>query len=250
MSDKISKISRRDFLKLASSMLLTPLVPSINKLESLFNDQNEQRLKFDEFKYLASNNFEATQIARKINFVDGEVESPSNMCGPLAASIMNDSNFYPRNLDLNPKRFWLGHPETLKNLLPSNYFTHTHTRENIRDFDFLNFPLKTGDFLFLHGGSFGHMIVVSSVDNQGRAYAISNILQEHGNFTIEKVMLYDPSDDLTGFFKNEWVRPGSIHGRTGVEFEIWRLKSTFINKNYFTASVGVEDNTRNIRGMR
>ena len=123
-------------------------------------------------------------------------------------------------LVLNPSEFWLADPNRLNNLLPEEMFMHYYISQSVRDYDFVINPLEVGDFLFLHGGTFGHMIVVLEIDISRRAYAISNVHKGNNQYTIERILLYDPSNNQTGFFKDNWVRRGSVNGTTGVEFDI------------------------------
>ncbi len=232
MSDSEPTLKRRDFLKFCVGCIAGIFVPD-EQLEKILIPRHEEKLRVDENSYLAGTHEEATEVARRINFIPrNEYEHPSNMCGPLAAAIMRDSGFYPAELVLNPSEFWLADPNRLNDLLPEKMFVHYHIEQSVRDYDFGTNPLKVGDFLFLHGGTFGHMIVVLEIDNSRRAYAISNVHKGNDQYTIEKILLYDPSNSPIGFFRDNWTRRGSVNGTTGVAFDIWRLKEEFISERY------------------
>ncbi len=88
-------------------------------------------------------------------------------------------------------------------------------------------PLETGDFVFIwhgSGGNFDHMLVVSRVDSQGRAYAVTNFGTSEG-YIIAETMLYDPHDPTAGIF-HTWTRErDAILGSTGFGgYEVWRLR--------------------------
>ncbi len=67
------------------------------------------------------------------------------------------------------------------------------------------------------------MLVVTRVDGNGRAYAVTNHATSDG-FVIDEVMLYDPAKPGLGKF-SEWTnRQNNNNGRTGFGgFELWRL---------------------------
>jgi hypothetical protein len=88
--------------------------------------------------------------------------------------------------------------------------------------------LYAGDFLYLFAGdsgSFEHMLVVSRVDESGRAFAVTNLNTTEG-VVIREVMLYDPNEPGKGQFY-EWTnRANDALGRTGYGgYWLWRLKA-------------------------
>ena len=177
-------------------------------------------------KYTAETQNAAIAVAQKLDFIGPEspYEHPSNMCGPLAATVLNESGLLPENIHLNPSQFWLANPQRLDKLLPEVNFEKIHIPESINNFDFRRFPLKPGDFLYLYGGSFEHMLTVAWVDPGGRAYAISNYKTKSGSYIIGEFVLYDPENPEVGVFK-DWSQK-SRSGTTGQSgFYLWRIKS-------------------------
>ena len=67
------------------------------------------------------------------------------------------------------------------------------------------------------------MLVVTRVDDNGRAYSVTNHATSDG-FVIDEVMLYDPANPGLGKF-SEWTnRQNNKIGTTGFGgFELWRL---------------------------
>ncbi len=183
--------------------------------------------------FLASTQEEARQVAERINYMI--YPDPSNMCGPLAIAELREAGLLSRYVD--PHDFWLMRPDANAELLlktfPEDRFEHYRFKQPTNEFDFKEFPLKAGDFLYLYagkGGTFEHILTVTRVDEQGRAYTITNLnTQPFPNYyyIIREVMLYDPSQPGVGQFyewtdgsKNNWI------GLTGYGgFEVWRFKT-------------------------
>ncbi len=157
---------------------------------------------------------------------------PSNICGPLAIAIMRDAGVIPADTD--PHEFWLLDPRAvtdqrkLDQVFPSTQFEHSRISTPINKIDWGENPLEPGDFLFIwhgSGGNFDHMLVVSRVDRNQRAYAVTNYGTPDG-FLITETMLYDPNDPAQGIFHTWTETPLAILGSTGFGgYELWRQRS-------------------------
>ncbi len=183
-------------------------------------------------KYIASTEDEAMEVARGLNFVGRKYEDPSNMCGPLAFALLRDAGVIDKYINLHD--VWLLNPEgdqqLLEDIFPRDKFEWFSFREQINKFDFEAFPLKTGDLLFLyagHSGSFQHVLTVTRVDEEGRAYSVTNVNTVEG-YIIEENLLYDPAEPSAGLFYRWTNRSFLMLGRTGFGgFDLWRPKSEF-----------------------
>jgi beta-lactamase class A len=210
---------------------LVPTATEIPETDILTRAQKE-RLYQASLAYLASTQEEAFAAVERLNFV--QYPSPSNMCGPLAIAELRDAGLLSRYTDLHD--FWQLRPDTnaqtIARTFPSDRFEHYRFTQSIREFDFKTFPLKAGDFLYLYAGdrgTFEHILTVTRVDEQGRAYTVTNLnTQPYPNYyyVIKEVMLYDPSQPGVGEFyewtdsKNNWI------GMTGFGgFDVWRFSA-------------------------
>ena len=165
--------------------------------------------------YLANTPKKALEVARMIDFTEGPYESPDNMCGPLTVAILRDGGYLPA--DANPHNMWLLCPRTdnpechglrilERTFFPPDDYEYTWVYENVGKRNWRNDPLQPGDWLYLfvlkgvsNYTGFDHMIVVTRVDEQGRAYSVTNI--NHGNgFVIREELLYDPKRPGEGLF--------------------------------------------------
>ncbi len=179
--------------------------------------------------YLAEDQAQAQAQARRIDFLQGDDEDPSNMCGPLAAAILRDAGLLPSRIGpvVDVHNYWLANPSTNKrpwSLFPSQLFEVFSFHESIRTFDFGAWPLQAGDFVYTHAGrgEYDHMFIVTDVDNIGRAYTVTNQQQSDGTYRIERLMLYDPQDAQAGVMRGLWVQSARV-GRTGLAgFEVLR----------------------------
>lgn len=159
--------------------------------------------------FIAPTEREAIELAQAINYIPEYVsEHPSLMCGPLAIAISNELN----NTYYKPRDFWLTTPGFIE------YFFGDTTQnfifeESISEFDFTEFKLEVGDFLYLSGGDYHHMLTITRIDNNGRVYAITNIRTDEG-FIVEEMLMFDPDNTENGMFY-KYGQPDQIHGRTG-----------------------------------
>lgn len=179
--------------------------------------------------YLANSPDAALPIAHSLGYAQGHGD-PNNMCGPLAIAILRDAGLISKYVD--PQDFWLWRPDKNPGLaettFPADHFSHYQFSDALNRFDFKSFPLQPGDFLYLYAGntlSYEHMLVVTRVDDAGRAYAVTNIKTNAG-FIVPEVMLYDPNQPGVGQFY-QWTDPRNIKvGLTGTGgFDLWRMTS-------------------------
>lgn len=184
-------------------------------------------------QYLASDSQSAVEVARRINWLDtGGSEGADTMCGPLAWSILNDAGAFPPGWggwSGDPNSFWLAKPSD--NGRPWSLFSkdisHVYVfHEPLGTFDFQNFHLYPGDFLYTysHGDGFDHMLVITDVDQEGNAYTVTNIIHmvPKKTITIERVLLLNFNDPTVGIARNQWAKD-KINGRTGhAGFEVFR----------------------------
>lgn len=184
-------------------------------------------------KLLAHNEQQATQIAHDLHFAEGE-EDPSNMCGPLALYILRQAGIVPPST--SPHSFWLLDPpkdrDVINKIFPKDQFNDFIVHESINKFDFSKFPLRVGDFVFLYAGkngTFQHMLVVTRVDEVGRAYSVTNYDVAPKSFVIQEVMLYDPTQPGVGKFYDWTNYQYDRLGLTGFGgFEVWRRISPIV----------------------
>lgn len=169
-------------------------------------------------RYQADTEAEAIRVAKDLAYVQGDGH-PASMCGPLSAAILRDAWLLNPYIDLH--EFWLLNPreqlQVLEKIFPPDRFEWHRVTESIRTFDFKTFPLKAGDFLYLYAGdpgTFEHMLTVSRVDDQGRAYSVTNYETETGFYIGERV-LYDPQNPGEGQFYIWTDRKYAQIGMTG-----------------------------------
>ncbi len=177
--------------------------------------QREAKLYLASLHYLADTPEKADEIAREIDFATDLHESADNACGPLTVAIMRDAGFLPE--DANPHNMWLLCPrEDIPgcnglNILDRFFFPRADydyimVSENVGSYDWAKNPLQAGDWLYLFVkkgvskyNGFDHMLVVTRVDERGRAYSVTNINKGDG-FVIQEEMLYDPKRPGVGLF--------------------------------------------------
>jgi hypothetical protein len=116
----------------------------------------------------------------------------------------------------------------INKVFPPEEFSDRRFNQPINQFDFTKFPLQAGDFLYLYAGrsgTFEHMLTVTRVDDQGRAYSVTNYDVAPESFVIEEVLLYDPNQPGTGKFYDWTNHKNEKLGLTGFGgFELWRRK--------------------------
>jgi hypothetical protein len=156
---------------------------------------------------------------------------PSNTCGPLSIAILQKAGLLSEFVV--PHDFFLINPDlgkdraVIESAFPADYFSDTRYKVRIDQADWLANPLLPGDFVYIYagtGGNFEHMLVVTRVDSQGRAYSVTNYNTEQG-FIIDEALLYDPSDPNAGLFSQWTEKQFAKLGSTGYAgYEVWRLK--------------------------
>jgi hypothetical protein len=214
-----------------STSLSTPGVADAPTREpAQLTNQQQDAINQAAQKLLAENEQQAIQIAHELHFAEGE-EDPSNMCGPLALFILREAGIVSPTV--NPHSFWLLNPRINRKIIaqvfPENEFIDRRVETPLNQFNFQEFPLRVGDFLYLYagkGGSFEHMLVVTRVDETGRAFSVTNYAVAPKSFVIQEVLLYDPAQPGTGKFYDWTNRKNEKLGLTGLGgFEVWRRKT-------------------------
>ncbi len=169
--------------------------------------------------YQADSHQEAVEVARDIDYIKGhDTEDSSTMCGPLTGAMLRDAGLLAPDVDLG--LFWYpdpirnGRPWTLFDLDDFYLFGFRSPEYALDTFDFTRFPLLPGDIIYTHGGSGTHLFVVTEVDDQGRAYTVTNYCEGEHDCPIRRLLLYDPADPGRGAFYSEfqegWFRTGMM----------------------------------------
>lgn len=189
-------------------------------------DAQLQSLYQASLKYLAETEAETWQVAINLGYAPlGGY--PSNMCGPLAISILKDAGIVSQSADLHD--FWLLNPEEdgslLESTFPAGSFEWLHTDQPIDRIDYSQFPLRAGDLVYIYSGfqgDYSHVLAVTRVDAGGRAYSVTNNYTEDG-FVVLEYLLYDPAVPGIGIFY-EWPDPANrALGLTGFGgMDVWR----------------------------
>lgn len=234
-----AEIDRRGFLKLSGFTLAALAIPpnlgsefGLREEESVLSEDQRVILHKTSLKFIAQDEYGAQKVAREIDYIEGSTEEPSNMCGPLAIAILRDSGLLAVGADVSD--FWLSDPKDadlslFRQTFPERFYEWGDENESIGKTDFSQKPLYPGDLLFLRAGnrgSFGHVLVVTRVDDEGRAFSVTNFRTPNG-FIVDEVMLYDPEAPGEGKFY-EWTDAKNFQvGLTGFGgFYLWRLKNT------------------------
>jgi len=206
------------------SPTIIPLSPSFDSLPV----QSNLNILPDPSGYFATTQAEATYLARELGF-NSLHSHPSNMCGPLAISILMEAGLVPAYTEL--RDFWLINPRVDENILYRTFPIETHDRYHFKSpvsqFDWNAFPLLPGDFVYLYAGKWGtfeHALTVTRLDEQNRPYTVTNINTAKG-YIVEETLLYDPDDPTAGFFGYVTNPDNNEFGLTGTGgFGVWRPK--------------------------
>ena len=195
----------------------------------------EQRATLDTVarSYISLTPEEAQTTAINLDYL-GRNANPATMCGPLSIAILREVGLVDASTNISD--FWYLDPRPphdermLQQVFPAERFEKIEQPLSIRQVDYGANPLYPGDFLYLFAGdsgSFEHVLVVSRVDDAGRAYAVTNVNTADGEVIITEVLLYDPANPGVGQFY-EWTDwKNRFIGRTGYGgFWLWRLLPT------------------------
>lgn len=152
-------------------------------------------------KYQALSQAQADSVAESLGYVT--YASSSNMCGPLSASILKDMGILP--IYIENKSLWLlnlnndeGFKKLGKIFDPENFDYFVSSQDVVSS----GISLEAGDWLYLFGGSFDHMLVIDRVD-AGKVYSINNNQVGEKGFIIDEFLMYNPKDQ-SGLFK-DWL---------------------------------------------
>lgn len=245
MTSKQPSFSRRDFLKVASLGAFSLGLPRrVTRLAAGaacpppprptasggLTPAQQLRLEAASRPFIAPDPSAARQVALEIDFIEGPNEDASTMCGPLAIAILQSAGL----LGMWAQRhdFWLLNPRLsllpVEETFPTDHYEWLIFEEPISTFDFSAQPLLPGDLVYLHaapGDTFEHILVVTRVDEAGRAFTVSNFFTRDSTI-IEERLLYDPQQLGTGQLANWGNRAlRNQMGNTGkAGFRIWRVK--------------------------
>ncbi len=190
----------------------------------------DQHLKLYEtsLRFIAKTPADSLRISTELN---GVKVYANTTCGPLAVAILRDAGLIPA--EVVPHDYWLLNPDVPENrrlladIFPEERYDDTRHKVKLHKFDWATNPLEAGDFVYIYsgtGGNFEHMLVVTRIDAQGRAYSVMNVYSVAG-FIIDEILLYDPRDTNAGIFRQWTSREFALSGSTGFAgFELWRLK--------------------------
>lgn len=170
----------------------------------------EEALYQASLKFIAETPEEADLTAKKIDYMAGETETASNMCGPLTIAILNEAQWFEPQADAH--QAWLlcarenredcfGVEILKKVYFPPDEYDYIRVYDSVRDYDFLSNPLQPGDWMYLftyiHG--YDHMLLVTRVDEKGNPYTVTNVDWGEG-FVISEIKLYDTENPEEGLF--------------------------------------------------
>ena len=206
----------------------------------------QERLRTTAQSFVTNSREETLQIARVLGFQRYGQEDPSNMCGPLSAAILQRAGLLPSAAGpvTDLASYWLADP--LSNgrpwsLFPSDQYQIHRFTQSIERFDFSEWPLRPGDFVYTYSGrgAFSHMFVVTEVDVDGRSYTVTNQEQPDGNYWIERVLLYDPMDLEAGVLRSTCENCGSWRRKTGLGgFDVLRRTDLSLSVASYTVRAG------------
>jgi hypothetical protein len=233
-------------LDLVSSPTPDPIISALNAGDFVFSGPlpivQQISLYRASLSYAQLTAKDSARVAKEINAVG--YGDPTNICGPLAIAILRDAGVIAS--DISPHDFWLLNPVTtsdqrqLAHAFPPDRFSHSKVATALNKVDWQATPLEPGDFLFIwhgSGGNFDHMLVVSRVDRQQRAYAVTNFGTANG-YIIAETLLYDPRDPKAGIFHTWTKERDAILGSTGFGgYEIWRALSPAAARDGLLSSV-------------
>ena len=175
---------------------------------------------------------ETDQLAKSLGFLGTGYEDPSNMCGPLSGAILAKAGLLPWSVGPMTRlsNYWLADPEANGrpwSLFPESQYDLHRFQVGIDSFDFSAWPLRPGDFVYAYAGNggFSHMFVVTEVDELGRSYTVTNMMQPEGTYLVQRVLLYDPANPEEGILRRRCSACVTWWRRTGLAgFGVLRRK--------------------------
>jgi len=186
-----------------------------------------QQLYEVSLNYIAQTEAETLQVAASLGYAPEPFGGyPSNMCAPLAISILKDAGILSQGTDLHD--FWLLNPEEdgllLQSTFPVDQFEWLHNDQPIDQIDYSLFSLRAGDLVYIYSGfqgDYSHVLAVTRMDADGRVYSVTNNFTEAG-FVVQEYLLYDPANPGTGIFY-DWPNPANRElGLTGLGgMDVW-----------------------------
>lgn len=208
----------------ATSKAKPPLVTS------RLDEQKQAQLHAASLSFVAPDFYSSKTVGEQIN--GKGYGHPSNICGPLAIAILQKGGILSE--EIIPYEFWLLNPDIYANQVklraafPEERFENLRVKTSLNRIDWASFPLLPGDFLYLYSGSrgnFEHMLAVTRVDEERRAYTVTNHATEEDGFIITEALLYDPQNPGEGLFYEWTAREKAVLGSTGFGgFHLWRLR--------------------------
>ncbi len=206
-------------------------IPTVEIYRGPLSQTEIESLASISLEYVAASNQEAKVVAKGIG-----LQGPGMMCGPLSATMLSRVGVLEDSVD--PYQFYYLNPRPDKDLwklhqmMPPEKYEYFEFDQPVGSFDFSSFPLYAGDFLYLFAGDYGsfeHMLTVTRVDEMGRAYSVTNLIEvvdgkPTGGYIISEVMLYDPTVPKSGQFAIYNSSEYAKIGRTGYRFWVIRLK--------------------------
>lgn len=234
-------LSRREFLKLASLGLFSvAAAPTLKRFPAIYppppfvftglSAEQKQRLLEASRSFIAPDFESARQVALAIDFIEGPNEDASTMCGPLSIAILQRAGLLGPWVQKHD--FWLADPSTnvqpFADTFPESLYIWKQYDQPIAEFDFVKEPLQAGDIVYLHanpGDTYEHFFVINRVDEDGRAFTVTNLFVTTGT-VIDETMLYDPDQPGVGQLA-DWGNRSLRNkiGNTGRGgFNLWRVK--------------------------
>lgn len=184
--------------------------------------------------FLAADTDAAFAVAKRIHWLEGDgVESPANMCGPLAWAILAEAGALPPGYggwSKGPISFWLPDPKVDGrpwSLFPEWLYSLRYVYTPLAFEDFNADPLNPGDILYTNATRFGfdHVLLVSDTDEEGNAWSFTNIIHNKPvmDYTIRHVMLYSLRSEEEGIIRGDWShdRRNGLTGQGGFEQFTW-----------------------------
>lgn len=221
-------LAARPYLKLADGSIACPIPPP--STGNVLSEEQRKRLIEAARAFIAPDLQSAREVALQVDFIEGRNEDASTMCGPLAIAILQTAALL--GAWVSRHNFWLLNPKVnprpLQDTMPDTLYDWYEFNSPIASSDWSAFPLMAGDVVYLHAGpgdTFEHVLVVTDVDEQGRAFTVSNFFVTNGTI-IEERMLYDHNDPSAGQFA-AWADRSvrNTYGNTGNGgWRLWRVK--------------------------